>query len=160
MVDFPEPRIITRPSFLVAGMLYLGKNENDEIPALWKNEFLPQVEELAHLRPDQDYHYYGLERMLPDTPVTGIFEYYATLQVSSIDKLPVGMVGVEVPEQTYAVLPANGIPDIGRVWDYLHSTWLAQSHDLELADGYSFEHYPPTFPKDNIIYIHVSIQTK
>ena len=30
-----EPRIISRPAFMVVGLRYFGNNQNQEIPSLW-----------------------------------------------------------------------------------------------------------------------------
>jgi hypothetical protein len=42
-VNMKNPKIENRPAFTVAGVKYLGKNENDEISRLWRESFnIPQ----------------------------------------------------------------------------------------------------------------------
>jgi len=40
--------------------------------------------------------------------VDGKFDYIASAEVSSLDKIPVGMVGAEIPEATYAAFTHKG----------------------------------------------------
>jgi DNA gyrase inhibitor GyrI len=91
----PEPKIVYRDAFLVAGLRYAGKNEHGEIPA-----------------------------------------------------------------QTYAVLPAHDVPDLGRAFDYLYGKWLPQSKEYKAADGPCLELYPATYSQDLIIYVYVPVQRK
>ena len=153
----PEPKIVYRDAFLVAGLRYAGKNEHGEIPALWDSEFLPRIGELASLRVGAAY---GVSRVLPNVPVEEGFEYLAAVEVKSLAKLPWGMVGWEIPAQTYAVLPAHDVPDLGRAFDYLYGKWLPQSKEYEAADGPCLELYPATYSQDLIIYVYVPVQRK
>lgn len=158
MAEHLELTIVFKSGFLVAGTRYIGKNENAEIKAMWEHEFLPRLGELADLRIGQDY--YGVEPYMSDEFEPGVFEYLATVEVASIDNLPLGMIGIEIPRQMYAVLPAHLDSNLSETWHYLHDTWPSHNSEIEVIASYSFEHYPPTFPKDSILYIHMPIRAK
>jgi AraC family transcriptional regulator len=155
--SMPEPQIVQRGAFLVAGLHYEGKNEHGEIPALWDNEFLPRIGELAGIRVGREA--YGMMRVLPGVPAEQGFEYLASVEVRSLENLPRGMVGWEIPAQTYAVLPAHDVPDLGRAFDDLYVRWLPQS-GYEATDGPMFELYPATYGQDLIIYVYAAVRRK
>ena len=136
----PVPQFMIRDGFCVAGCLWVGKYPlPDAIPALWDNEYLPRQSELQDIRIGSAS--YGVSRATPAFERTGIFEYLASAEVTSIENLPPDMVGWELPTGTYAVLPAKGIPCIGAVQDYCYQEWLPQSHDYEGVDLPMFEYY-------------------
>ena len=45
----PEPRILSRGAFRLAGLRYCGRNEKGEVPAIW-DLFLPRLGELGPAR--------------------------------------------------------------------------------------------------------------
>jgi len=146
MTNQLEPKIIEKSSFLVAGLHYEGKNEHGEIPALWDNEFLPRMGELAFLQAGAGA--YGIARAMPNFEKDGVFEYLAAVEVKSFDNLPPGMVGWEIPAATYVVLPAHDVPGIAPVSDYFYQKWLPQSKEYEMGEGAMLEYYPPDFGVD------------
>jgi len=148
----PEVQIQSRGAFRVAGLRYEGKGAPGEIPALWDNQFLPRMDELASIRVGREA--YGVSRAKPDFDKTGVFEYLAAVEVKSFDYLPQGMVGWAIPAQTYAVLPANDVPGISPMLDYYYHQWLLQSKEYVAADGPMFELYPATYSQDLIIYLY------
>jgi AraC family transcriptional regulator len=153
----PEPKIVTKPSFLVAGLRYEGKNEHGEIPAMW-DQFLPRAGEIvrdpAHLAA------YGIARALPNSEEGSLFEYLAGAEVASLDNLPQGMVGWKIPALTYAVLPAHDVAGIGPVNDYFLREWLPHSQEYRAGEGLMIEYYPETFSQDLIIYLYFPIKRK
>jgi len=142
----------------VAGLRYEGKGAPGEIPALWDNQFGPRMGELAYIRVGGEA--YGLVRAKPDFGQTGVFEYLASVEVKSLDHLPPGMVGWEIPAQTYAVLPAKDVPGIAPALDYYYHQWLPQSKEYVAADGPMFELYPATFDQDLIIYLYNPVRPR
>jgi predicted transcriptional regulator YdeE len=146
----PEPRIEQKGAFRVAGLRYEGRREHSEIPALW-DRFIPRADEL--IGDPSHFVAYGVARALPNFPEGDTFEYLAGTKVASLDNLPTGMVGWEIPALTYAVLPAHDVPDIGPVSDYFHREWLPQSQEYETGEGLMIEHYPETYSRDLIIYL-------
>ena len=154
-----EPRIVSRNAFRVAGLRYEGKNQNREIPTMW-DVFLPRMSELQTTAL-QDFKCYGVARALSNTPPDQGFEYLACMEVPSLDSLPQGMVGWEIPALTYAVLPANDVAGIGPTCDYFYGQWLPQSTEYAEDDhGFMFEEYPPEYPTNPTIYLHFPVQHK
>jgi predicted transcriptional regulator YdeE len=155
--DRPEPRIVEREAMLVAGARYEGKNEHgDEIPALWEKEFFPRLGELGPVRPGV---FYGVSRGLPGA-APGVFEYLAAVEVRSLDNLPPGMEGWEIPGGTYAVLPAEGVAGIRPVMDDFYHRWLGDSPYRLSANMTMIEEYPETFPDDPTIYLLFSVERR
>lgn len=153
-----EPKIEQRGAFLVAGMRYEGKNEHGEIPAMW-GEFIPRA---AELEPDESKRrvFYGVCRCLgPDAG--GAFEYLAALERDSIESLPEGMVGWEIPEQTYAVTEAHGLSDLSAALGRFYNEWLPSSEEYTGADGPMFELYPETFDSiEATLYLYFPVRRK
>ena len=153
--DRPEPQIVEREAMLVAGARYEGRNEHgDEIPALWEQAFFPHLGELEPVRPGV---FYGVSRGLPGA-APGVFEYLAAVEVRSLDHLPAGIVGWEIPGGTYAVLPAEGVPGIRPVVDQVYHRWLGSSPYRLSANMLMVEEYPETYPDDPTIYLLFSVE--
>lgn len=155
--DAPEPQVVTLGPLLLAGTHYRGRNEHGEIPAMWETQFIPRLGELGHLIVGHEL--YGVARAVPG-PWTGEFEYLACAPVRSLDALPEGMVGWEIPEGTYAMAPCNDVPDIGRVHDYMYNEWLPASAEYRATEGPFIELYPATYPEDSTILLHVAVQRR
>ncbi len=153
-----EPLIVRKSAFLIGGLYYAGKNENGAIPAMW-DQFVPRFGELC---PDlsQKIVAYGASRRLPHIPPEEGFEYMAALEVASFADLPLDMVAWEIPAAIYAVLPANDVPDISRVFDYFYREWLPQSQVHKAAGGIHFELYPETYPQEGTIFVYVPALNK
>lgn len=153
----PEPQIVTLGPLLLAGARYQGRNEHGEIPAMWDGEFIPRLGELGPLMAGHEL--YGVARALPG-PWTGEYEYLACAPVTSLEGLPDGMVGWELPAGTYAMAPCNDVPDIGRVHGYIRDEWLGASNEYRAADGPFVELYPETYPQDGKLLIHVAVERR
>jgi predicted transcriptional regulator YdeE len=130
-----EPKIVTKPAFTVVGMLYKGKNENNDLSKLW-DYFIPRIDEIE----DKCGDAYGVcGDMEPD----GIFHYLAGIEVSQVDDQPNDMNHWSVPEQTYAAFPCT-LKTIHDTFNHAHQNWLPQS-GYKRADGPDFEFYPEEF---------------
>ena len=88
-------RTETRPAFEVVGMKYRGRNEKNEVPELWE-QFVPRMGEVNH-RVDLTVSY-GLMDNYDEA--SGEFDYVASVEVSSSEELPPGMVRVKVVPST------------------------------------------------------------
>ena len=132
-----EPKIVTKPAFTVVGMLYHGKNENNEIPQLW-GEFMTRAQEIRQVA--TPHLGYGVCGDLDDSDE---FNYLAGFGVTGVDKIPAGMSSWEVPEQTYAVFPCT-LKSIHQAYQYAFQTWLPQS-GYQRAEGPDFELYDEDF---------------
>ncbi len=132
-----EPKIVTKPAFTVVGMLYHGKNENNEIPRLW-DEFNPRMQEIKQMvTPPRAYGVCG------NPGDDDAFDYLAGFEVDGIDEIPAGMSSWKVPEQTYAVFPCT-IKSIGEAYQYAFQTWLPKS-GYQHVKGPDFELYDEDF---------------
>lgn len=130
-----EPKIVTKPAFTVVGLMYHGKNENNEIPQVW-NKLNPRHGEIQH----KTGLAYGVCGELEDN---GRFRYLAGYEVTEETNTPRDMERWDVPEQQYAVFPCT-LKTIHTVYQYIFETWLPQS-GFARADGPDFEYYSREF---------------
>jgi predicted transcriptional regulator YdeE len=147
-----EPKIVDLKPFTIVGLPYVGKNENQEIPQMW-GVFNQRCSEINHLMPDGPA--YGICYAHP----AGM-EYIAAFPVSKLEDIPQGMVGREVPAQTYVVFAADGLDDIGPTYRKIMQEWLPAS-GYQPGDGPDFELYGDEFdPKTGagLLYIYFPIK--
>lgn len=158
MAERTDPVIVHKGGFKVAGLRYEGQNEHGEIPAMW-DIFIPRIHELI---PDTSVGIkcYGIAREMPGVPPEQGFEYLAGVEVESLDHLPAGMVGWEIPALTYAVFPAHDVPGIAPVLDYFYKQWLPHSPHFSAGDSLSIELYPPSFSEDHIIQLYLPVRPR
>ena len=147
-------KIISRPAFTVAGMPYIGKNENSEITQMW-DQFLPRSGEIENrLDPQECYGVCG------DMEEDGRFHYLAGYQVKPGSDLPDNMENWDVPEQTYAVFPCT-LQTLHETYNYAFQTWLPES-EYEHVKGPDFEFYDKDFnPAEGTgLYIYIPVKKK
>jgi predicted transcriptional regulator YdeE/DNA-binding transcriptional MerR regulator len=150
--DMQPSKFVTMDRFLVVGMPYLGKNENREISAMW-GTFMQRQGEIKHSAPPP-HRAYGVCRPNPQ----GLVDYIAALPVTSLADIPDGMVGYEMPKQTYAVFEAHGLSDIPATYDRILKDWLPGSGH-EWGSGPDFEYYPPEWENpQSTVYIYCPIK--
>jgi AraC family transcriptional regulator len=137
-----EPEITKRSAFCVVGIKYRGKNEKQEIPQLW-GQYGTRWKEIKHIV-NQDVAYGVMDHYDPDS---GEFDYVAAMEVGELEDIPEGMVGWEIPAQTYAIFPCT-LPRIKEVYDFALHSWLPESA-YEHTGGVEFELYDENFdPQD------------
>ena len=135
-------KIVERGAFTVVGLKYRGKNENNEIPQLWRVLGLRtgEIENLA-----DNTAAYGISANMDKE--SSEFDYIAGFEVSSTEGLPEGMVAFEVPGGRYAVFTTT-LPKIGETFHNAYDTWLPQAGH-RLTSGPEFELYDDQFdPQD------------
>ena len=130
-----EPEIVTKPAFTAVGLMYHGKNENDDIPQVW-NKLNPRHGEIHH----KTGLAYGVCGDMDDN---GRFHYLAGYGVTKEANIPSDMKRWNVPEQVYAVFPCT-LKTIHSTYQYIFETWLPQSGYVR-ADGPDFEFYGEEF---------------
>ena len=89
-----EPKFVDLPAFTLVGLCYYGKNEHQEISALW-GEFNEHSGAIRHVTANTPA--YGLctgDRKAAN----GEFEYVAAFQVDQAADIPEGMVVRQVPQ--------------------------------------------------------------
>lgn len=116
------------------------------IPRLW-DEYGKRRAEIAGGEPDASLGVVmGLpeeERSHPDE-----FHYIAGHEVASLDAVPDGMEGKEIPPATYAIFTHRGpIARIGEIYGYIYGEWLPTS-EYGRATGPEFELYDGRFRHD------------
>jgi predicted transcriptional regulator YdeE len=134
-----EPEIVSKPAFTAVGMVYKGKNENNEIAQLWQ-EFNLRFGELKNILDGA----FGLCEMSDES---GVFRYMAAFAVSDPPEVPPGMEVWKVPAQKYAVFSCT-LPTIREAYRYAFETWLPQS-GYEYTRGYDFEYYDENFDQND-----------
>ena len=93
-------------------------------------------------------------------PGCGEFDYVAAMEVERLEDIPEGMVGWEVPAQTYAIFPCT-LPKIREAYDDAQR-WLSES-PYEHTGGIEFELYDESFnPQDptSEFYYYMPIREK
>ena len=154
-----ELELKSLPAFKVYGLLYVGKNENQEISALW-DQFNQRGEELCPSTTDQAF---GVCRMIP-TNTTGEFEYLAGVEYKEGQPLPQGTVVREVPACTVAVFKHVGAVDtLHQTYVRIYSEWLPSSNYEPLEPGFDMEVYNEEFTffaPDSVMYIYVPVKQK
>jgi predicted transcriptional regulator YdeE/DNA-binding transcriptional MerR regulator len=153
-----EPKIIHQPGFLVAGTLYQGKNENQEISAMWQHAFTPRMAEIKSVSRST----YGV-CITPAGLPEGEFQYIAGMQVASEADVPEGMVITKVPAGEYAVFEHHGaLEKLGQTYEYIYQSWLPAS-GYKVATPLDYELYDDKFndfQEDSILYLYVPIVKK
>ncbi|WP_322508733.1 GyrI-like domain-containing protein [Anaerolinea sp.] len=153
-----NPKIVERPAFTMLGYRYQGKNEHQEIAAMWE-QFLSRMGEIHTTNPLESF---GVCRMVPGLP-PGEFEYIAGLEVDDDHPVPEGMVKLTLPAARYAVLEHRG--GLETLQDTFHKiaveylpnsglTRVTPEVDIEVYDDRVFRGFSP----ESILYIYVAVQ--
>jgi len=100
-----EPRIIGKEAVKLIGIMYYGDNKNWEIPKIWQ-EFIPLMKKIPNCLPV--HASYGLCFYTENFSKTGLFYYLAGLPVSSLEEIPIELVGKTLPASEYAVFTHKG----------------------------------------------------
>ncbi len=151
-----EPNFVHLPALQVVGLRYYGKNENQEISALW-GEFNRVSSQVQNMDPAAAY---GMCFTVPGAP-NGEFEYVAGFNVTKVENVPAQMVVRSVPASKYAVFAHVGPLDkLRETYHYIYQTWLPQS-GCELGGNWDFEYYNEEFKDfapDSKFYIYVPVK--
>jgi AraC family transcriptional regulator len=96
------------------------------------------------------------------------FSYYTpSLEVTASDRVPEGMVSIEVPAQKYAVFKYIGlhdprhttIEDLGSIYDYIYIDWLGSS-GYEVCSCYHFEKIDLSTAREDYCEVELYIPVK
>lgn len=151
-----EPRLAHRDAFLVVGMQITTNPMDGDIPALWQR-FVPRIGEVSAVaEPRVSYGVMG-----HFDHAAGTLDYMAGVCVSHLNQIPEGMVGAEIPPNTYAVFEAT-LPALSEVFGHIYNTWLPASNYEHVAAPY-FERYGESFdPSDtkSVIEIFIPVKTR
>ncbi len=151
-----EPvRIESLPSFKVMGLKYRGRNENNEIAAMW-TELNPVADKIPMIGSEA----YGVCLMISDAP-QGVFEYIAGYKVADDAIPPEGMVVVDVPANKYAVFKHLGsMETLRNTYNGIINEWYPRS-GLKPYGRYDMEIYNEEFKEfspESVLYIYEPVK--
>jgi len=138
-----QPTFEKRDAFSVVGCAdEFLPGATQDIGELW-TRFVPRAPELEHRIDGATYGVCCLPGEGPKNPES--FTYVAGVEVENLEKIPEGMIGVELPAREYAVFAYTGGigPELPKTMQYIFGQWLPES-DYE-ADGSDFEYYDDRF---------------
>jgi AraC family transcriptional regulator len=152
-----EPKIVEGREKLVAGTLYEGRNENQEIAVMWDKEFNPNA---PRIKMADDKVFYGVCEMdagLPD----GAFRYVAAAEIARPEDAPPDLYQMRIPAAKWAVYEHHGaLETLGQTYQKIYAEWLPQA-GLKRAPGPDLEVYTDDFKdfkEDSILYLWVPIE--
>ncbi|ERJ11343.1 AraC family transcriptional regulator [Haloplasma contractile] len=137
---FMEPIIKTLRSKKLIGMIYYGKNEEDEIATMW-GRHIEKIEQLDHLV-NKDVTY-GFCFHTEDYKDAGNFHYLISKEVEDLTNIPMDLVGKTIPEREYAIFTHDDDPSLlGDTYQFIFGEWL-QKQDFEVDEYFNMERYSP-----------------
>lgn len=135
-----QPTFVDKDRFFVVGYSDYGAFfDTGDIPRLW-DRFVPAMNNIPNrINPTVSY---GVEFYHSDFLKTRSWNYMAAVEVSSLDDIPISMVGKVIPARRYAVFTHRGTPDgLPHLFQAIYSEWMPTSgyapdghFDLELYD--------------------------
>lgn len=156
-----EPKIIDFPGVTVVGLKYVGKNEQQEIPAMWDDlhERWAEIQHPSGLA-------YGLCRACTPEEAAGApegsFAYLAGAEIGADGRVPDGLEAWTVAPGLYAAFACT-LSTIHDAYAYVWETWMPNSTAYAGRKALDVELYPATFEPngDNQdMFIYIPIQPK
>ncbi|MDI9368678.1 AraC family transcriptional regulator [Mesotoga sp. BH458_6_3_2_1] len=154
-----EPEIIHKSAFKVIGLKYYGNDPANNCPKLWR-DFMERHTEIDNVISAKES--YGLMCTGEEDFIDGKFDYIASLAVSTLERIPEGMIGAEVPEATYAVFTHKGeLDSLQDTYEYIYGKWF-QNSEYEPVGLNEFELYDERFTgkEDSEFDIYIPIKKK
>lgn len=116
-----KPEIIDLPALKIAGLQYIGKNQNNEIGSLW-GQFMPFIDGPYRTDPHTSY---GICLAAPKGSEEGAFRYIACVEVATDAAIPKELITEEIPPLRYAVFKHVGdLAKLRETYHNIYSTWL------------------------------------
>lgn len=120
-----KPDIVEKPAFLVVGIRNVWDLNPQVLESLWQEKILPRRKEIK-AAPGTENSAFGVFGPIPDNSEK-LYEYVAGLMVPSLEDIPLGMVGWEIPAGIYAATTAQGLANVYPVYREVIDKWLPQS---------------------------------
>ena len=145
------------------GVSYVGPLESAKMTALWHDQFLPRVGEIAK---PAGAAAFGFCRCVAGAP-QGTMEYVAAMDATPDAPVPAGMIAIDVPRADYAVFKVAGLGDIGATWGRAieqvnaNPAWepYCGPKGCQCATHPCFELYPPDFnPDGGTLFIYIPVK--
>src|SRR5512142_318015 len=133
-----EPQIVKKERLLIAGAVFFGKPEGGEFGKTW-DRFMSVENQIS---PSAEMHpAFGVEIYPKEFETEKRWIYLAGKEVSDLNNLPLGAVGVALPAATYAVFTSKGgLENIPKTFQHAYMEWLPASA-YEIAYPFDFELY-------------------
>ena len=149
------PEIVARDEFIVVGIRTVLEMGAQGTGSFWKDGFLPRHSELE----GADHCYYGVFNVLPDDSKGGRYEYVAGV-VSSLENIPVGMVGWVIPEGNYAEAEATGLTGINQVCRDVIAEWLPDSgYKMVASPMFAYTRDPQPDSPEAVWKVNIPVET-
>ena len=124
--------IIDRPGFKIIGIAVRTTNANgksmSDIGKLWEDFFSKNI---SGLIPNKT----GNDNLYTDYETDHTSEYLTILghKVSSLEQIPKGMIGKEIPKSRYALFQSKGkLPDVVvKKWSEIYATGLKRNYTAD-----------------------------
>lgn len=141
-----EPKIMRRDTFIIVGLEYYGENKHNEIGEMW-NKFNKMTTSIPNKVFPMEAAF-GVCYMLPDDK-EGSFHYIASVAVTSLEKIPSGMVSKVIPASNYAVFTHYGKLDtLGETYRKIYQEWIPET-GLKIRADLDFEYYDKRFVQNS-----------
>ncbi len=132
----PEIRMIDEKKIM--GIVYYGKNENEEIPLMWQRH-ISKINQLDNLvEPTVTY---GFCFHTEDYKDMGCFHYLISKEVKDFNTIPMNFVAKTIPKSEYAIFTHEGdVSLLGDTYQYIFGEWLPKQ-DFTTIEHYNMERY-------------------
>lgn len=138
-----EPKIEQLPQILCVGVPYYGDNKSGEIPGTWPilNSLSDQIRNKK-----QPCIHLGVETYTTEFETHRRWFYLGAVEVTTLDEIPVQLVGKILPANRYAVFTHKGkLPGrITETFGHIYGEWLPRS-GYKQTGPYDFERYDARF---------------
>jgi len=154
-----EPEIITHPEIKVVGILANYEDEDFDLLRIW-SPLSEHEGPIPNTVTEDGIGIYESHRG-PDGRVG--FSYVCSVEVSSFNDVPEGMVTRVIPEQMYAKFSHKGpLENLSETLKYIWGSWLPKSK-FDYVEKTDFELYPPDFDSKNpesLTFLHIPIKPR
>jgi DNA-binding transcriptional MerR regulator/predicted transcriptional regulator YdeE len=152
-----EIEIKNFPALKLVGLLYQGRNENNEISDTW-TVFNRRSHLIQHVLGETAYGICSIPEGLPE----GEFQYLCALPVGKCENLPAEMTCMELEPMRVAVFAHRGsYVGLGDTYTRIYQEWLPQTGLEPLKAGLDLEVYTKEFKDftpDSLMYIYVPVK--
>lgn len=168
-----EPKIITKPAFIVAGYKFETSHESGiserEIPAFWERFEIENWEGELYKEVKPEVHgEYAV--CFPPNIETGKFQYMLSVNGGDYEQSSPNIVAAEIPEAVYAVFTTPPAADKDRAFaKAIQSTWEYILYEWFPNSGYEIAPFKPDFeyyderchdPESSVMDIYIPIVKK
>jgi len=127
----PNPTIIHKPAFSIAGLMYSGRNTS-AVYQLWERFW--KMDRAGSITADKQ-ELLGICLHDIDMRNNEVFEYYAGFEISDSIHIPKIFKTIHIPEYDYAVFTHKGpVGNIETTYDLIYGNWLPRSEYTPTMD--------------------------